>query len=138
MTKTPTPTRQNLQAVAAMARSAPVNLQHLSVSSGESVKVARDGHTIELPKKKYGPSAYAATAATVINDTNSPIQWPFVTGVPISSGFGYRVAPCGGCSSYHDGLDMNPGGSACRSGRQHRRQHGRAPPLWDLRCRNSR
>ncbi|WP_258046279.1 M23 family metallopeptidase [Leifsonia shinshuensis] len=29
--------------------------------------------------------------------------------MPISDGFGYRVAPCSGCSSYHEGIDMNPG-----------------------------
>lgn len=37
--------------------------------------------------------------------------WPTVDGanVTISSGFGYRVAPCAGCSTDHRGLDMNPG-----------------------------
>lgn len=37
------------------------------------------------------------------------IRWPFPTAVPISSGFGSRVAPCFSCSSYHEGLDFNPG-----------------------------
>jgi murein DD-endopeptidase MepM/ murein hydrolase activator NlpD len=32
--------------------------------------------------------------------------------VPISSGFGERVAPCRGCSSYHQGLDFTPGRGA--------------------------
>jgi murein DD-endopeptidase MepM/ murein hydrolase activator NlpD len=37
--------------------------------------------------------------------------WPTVngSGVFISSGFGYRSAPCSACSSNHGGLDMNPG-----------------------------
>jgi murein DD-endopeptidase MepM/ murein hydrolase activator NlpD len=37
--------------------------------------------------------------------------WPTVggAGVTISSGFGYRPAPCDICSTDHRGLDMNPG-----------------------------
>lgn len=37
--------------------------------------------------------------------------WPTVAGagVTISSGFGYREAPCSACSTDHRGLDMNPG-----------------------------
>jgi murein DD-endopeptidase MepM/ murein hydrolase activator NlpD len=37
--------------------------------------------------------------------------WPTVdgSGVFISSGFGYRSAPCSACSSDHRGIDMNPG-----------------------------
>jgi murein DD-endopeptidase MepM/ murein hydrolase activator NlpD len=56
-----------------------------------------------------GLQPYARTADTFTNNPNSPIQWPFTRGVPISSGFGPRVAPCAGCSSYHDGIDMTPG-----------------------------
>lgn len=51
---------------------------------------------------------YAQTAATFVN-YSGPIQWPFRVGVPITSDFGPRIAPCGGCSSDHKGLDMNPG-----------------------------
>ncbi|MFF2272704.1 M23 family metallopeptidase [Agromyces sp. NPDC058136] len=51
---------------------------------------------------------YAQTASTFVN-YSGPIQWPFRVGVPISSDFGPRVAPCAGCSTYHKGLDMNPG-----------------------------
>ena len=29
--------------------------------------------------------------------------------VPVTSGFGYRTAPCATCSSNHEGLDFNPG-----------------------------
>jgi murein DD-endopeptidase MepM/ murein hydrolase activator NlpD len=53
-------------------------------------------------------ASYSQTAATYVNYLGA-IQWPFLTGVPISTDFGYRVAPCGGCSSYHKGIDMNPG-----------------------------
>ena len=43
------------------------------------------------------------------NDTKGTIQWPFPSPVPISSGFGARVAPCYGCTSFHEGLDFVPG-----------------------------
>jgi len=35
--------------------------------------------------------------------------YPVGSSAPISSGFGYRSAPCTGCSSFHEGLDFNPG-----------------------------
>ena len=68
----------------------------------------RDGYQVTkvLPP---GFRPYARTANTFVNDLNSPVQWPFLLGVPISSWFGYRVLPCAACSSDHKGLDMNPG-----------------------------
>lgn len=39
------------------------------------------------------------------------IVWP-VDPSRISSGFGPRSAPCGGCSTDHDGIDFNPGDGA--------------------------
>ena len=46
------------------------------------------------------------------NNPNSNIQWPFHVTVPIADGFGYRVAPCDGCSSDHKGVDFDPGQGA--------------------------
>ncbi|MEV7933971.1 M23 family metallopeptidase [Curtobacterium sp. NPDC089185] len=37
------------------------------------------------------------------------VRSPFPGPVRMSSGFGYRAAPCGACSSLHQGLDFNPG-----------------------------
>lgn len=39
----------------------------------------------------------------------TPIQWPVSPGSPISSYFGHRAAPCGGCSTEHSGVDFTPG-----------------------------
>lgn len=59
--------------------------------------------------------SYAQTASTFVN-FSGPIQWPFLTGVPISTDFGPRIAPCAGCSTFHKGIDMNPGdGSAIQA-----------------------
>lgn len=61
----------------------------------------------EMLKLKYGSRTYSySTTGT------GPIRWPFPTVVPISSGFGSRAAPCYGCSSFHQGLDLTPGAGA--------------------------
>lgn len=36
----------------------------------------------------------------------SVVNYPLPAGTTISSGFGYRVPPCSGCSSYHKGVDL--------------------------------
>ncbi|MBN9151115.1 MAG: M23 family metallopeptidase [Cryobacterium sp.] len=84
--------------------------QSLSMTNSDAAAVAvvRDGYTAtKIVPLAYRP--YARTANTFVNDPNSPIQWPFTQGVPITSGFGPRIAPCGGCSTFHKGLDLNPG-----------------------------
>ena len=37
------------------------------------------------------------------------IVWPVIDWSRRASGFGPREAPCAGCSTYHDGVDFNPG-----------------------------
>jgi murein DD-endopeptidase MepM/ murein hydrolase activator NlpD len=37
------------------------------------------------------------------------VQWPVDPSTPVASRFGYRVAPCAGCSSFHQGTDLDPG-----------------------------
>lgn len=40
----------------------------------------------------------------------TPVQWPIAPSSDVSSGFGWRVAPCRwGCSSDHQGVDFDPG-----------------------------
>lgn len=38
-----------------------------------------------------------------------PVVYPVGTSAPMGSGFGYRTAPCAGCTSNHQGVDWNPG-----------------------------
>ncbi|MGV8911473.1 MAG: M23 family metallopeptidase [Rhodoglobus sp.] len=52
-------------------------------------------------------ASYSRIADTFTNVSESPIQWPFLVGVPISSWFGYRS--CDGCPVFHKGIDINPG-----------------------------
>lgn len=80
---------------------------------------AKDGYTFTAGSPMWGGVAltpYEHTADTFVNNPDSDIQWPFTQGVPITSGFGFRNSPCGGCSSDHQGLDLTPGvGTPIRS-----------------------
>lgn len=99
---------------AADAAGAPVksftsHAQSLEVgSSAVEAASARDSYTVSSLaaqlRLKYGNQIFSYT-----NDINGTIQWPFPVPVPISSGFGPRIAPCGGCSSFHEGIDFIPG-----------------------------
>lgn len=78
------------------------------VADGAAVEgdVTRDGYSVTTPAAqiaKTDPDSFA-------NDVNGSVQWPFPTGVPISSGFGARqVSGCSFCSTFHQGLDFVPG-----------------------------
>jgi murein DD-endopeptidase MepM/ murein hydrolase activator NlpD len=63
--------------------------------------------------QSFASPADAATP-TVERDVYSvtappPLVWPVGAGAPIGSDFGPRVSPCAGCSSYHEGVDFDPG-----------------------------
>lgn len=79
-----------------------------STADGTDAGVSRDGYSVTEMK---AVTEYASTSAsTFSNDVDGTVQWPFQTGVPISSGFGARqVANCGFCSTFHQGLDFVPG-----------------------------
>jgi len=80
----------------------------ITASSSEAEQVALSEYVVtsyaDLLKLTYGASLGFKYSVT----NSGPIRWPFPVVVPISSGFGGRVAPCFGCSSYHQGLDFNP------------------------------
>jgi murein DD-endopeptidase MepM/ murein hydrolase activator NlpD len=69
---------------------------------------ARDAYTVVLPQQKVRTASVKGSFA-YSNNVAGSIQWPFAVQVPISSGFGPRSAPCGGCSSMHEGVDFIPG-----------------------------
>jgi murein DD-endopeptidase MepM/ murein hydrolase activator NlpD len=84
-----------VDAEAAAAAAAPVTREALTVTS-----------YAELLRIKYGSRDFTYTVGT------GPIRWPFPYSVRISDGFGDRVSPCRGCSSYHKGVDFLPGNGA--------------------------
>ena len=91
----------------------PIRAQTLAVGNRVLVQPAtRDAYTVVRMVQKTRVISYANQANQNFNYTNDPngtIQWPFPAPVPISSGFGARIAPCGGCTSFHEGLDFTPG-----------------------------
>jgi murein DD-endopeptidase MepM/ murein hydrolase activator NlpD len=51
-----------------------------------------------------------ATREVFLITEYTPVQWPLDPHSDVSSGFGWRVAPCSwGCSSDHQGVDFDPG-----------------------------
>jgi hypothetical protein len=85
--------------------------QSVTVSNDEKVDVgARDQAQVlswaQVLSQKYNNGAKVGGSGT------GPIRWPFPYPVHISSGFGPRIAPCRGCSTYHEGVDMVPGDKA--------------------------
>lgn len=66
-------------------------------AASQQLKVAADVAAPEATR-----DAYSVTEFT-------PVQWPIAPGTEVSSGFGWRVSPCWGCSSDHHGVDFTPG-----------------------------
>lgn len=94
------------EADSASARSAASgSAQSLSVGQAADGSTTRDQYTVS------DATQYANTDASAFtNDAGGTIQWPFLTGVPITSGFGGRqVAGCSFCSTNHMGVDFAPG-----------------------------
>jgi murein DD-endopeptidase MepM/ murein hydrolase activator NlpD len=95
--------------VDAASMPATAEVQSLKVQAAADQSLVRDNYTaVSLREQiflEYGNRDFSYT-----NDPNGTIQWPFPIAVPISSGFGDRVSPCKGCSSYHEGVDFTPGG----------------------------
>ncbi|WIB31904.1 peptidoglycan DD-metalloendopeptidase family protein [Curtobacterium sp. MCSS17_005] len=79
--------------------------QSMQVSASADGSTARDQYTVS------DATQYAnVDSSSFTNDPTGTIQWPFLTGVPITSGFGGRqVAGCSFCSTNHMGVDFAPG-----------------------------
>lgn len=79
--------------------------QSMQVGASADGSTARDQYTVS------DATQYAnVDSSTFTNDPTGTIQWPFLTGVPITSGFGGRqVAGCSFCSTNHMGIDFAPG-----------------------------
>lgn len=86
--------------------------QSVSVSSDEKVDVGARDNVQVLSWAQVLAQKYSHAGVTIGGAGSGPIRWPFPYPVRISSGFGPRVAPCRGCSTYHEGVDMVPGDKA--------------------------
>jgi len=90
-----------------------VTAQSFTVAGSQSAQVGiqRQSWSVtsfaDVLKARYGSRSFSySTTGT------GSIRWPFPTAVPISSGYGDRVAPCRYCSSDHRGVDFVPGNGA--------------------------
>lgn len=82
--------------------------------STQSLSVGAGAADAETNRDQYSVSSATqyknVDASSFTNDPNGTIQWPFLTGVPITSGFGGRqVEGCSFCSTNHMGVDFAPG-----------------------------
>ncbi|WP_220036784.1 M23 family metallopeptidase, partial [Curtobacterium sp. MCBD17_021] len=80
-----------------------VTTQDFAVTQVALSSTSRDGFTVG-----GGVAAADATAGDTVT-YGGAVRSPFPGPVRMSSGFGYRSAPCAACSSLHQGLDFNPG-----------------------------
>jgi murein DD-endopeptidase MepM/ murein hydrolase activator NlpD len=87
------------------ARASSGATQSMQVGAAAEGSTARDQFTVS------DATQYAnVDSSSFTNDPTGTIQWPFLTGVPITSGFGGRqVAGCSFCSTNHMGVDFAPG-----------------------------
>ena len=76
-------------------------------SEAELDPMATEGYAVEAaPPPIFSEVASVGSVSIVESDA---IVWPVVSSENRASGFGPRDAPCSGCSTFHDGVDFNPG-----------------------------
>jgi murein DD-endopeptidase MepM/ murein hydrolase activator NlpD len=88
---------------------------HTEAEYGEGVRV-REAAAAALRKKQAEEAAAAAAAAKAAGGGGGGSvggqisgDWARPAGGYISSNYGARVAPCAGCSSFHEGVDLAAG-----------------------------
>jgi murein DD-endopeptidase MepM/ murein hydrolase activator NlpD len=86
------------------------------VVAPQQIEVDSDATPIAVADESYNVEAAPPPIVTEVASLGAvPIQnsdtvvWPVIDPTRISDGFGPRSAPCGGCSSSHDGVDFIPG-----------------------------
>jgi murein DD-endopeptidase MepM/ murein hydrolase activator NlpD len=83
--------------------------QHIDASSAKTTPISRDSVQALSARELY--DLQTGDIGYVVNNTGV-IRWPFNSAVPVVSPFGPRVAPCRGCSTFHNGTDFGTGDKA--------------------------
>lgn len=103
------PNAQAVEAPGASERFVAAAAQDVTPLAVGAVANGRDGYTVTLPPPPPPPPprvTYArATRFLVPSGSTSELQWPVPASTPMSSGYGPRS--CSGCSSFHQGADLN-------------------------------
>jgi murein DD-endopeptidase MepM/ murein hydrolase activator NlpD len=85
--------------------------------AGQSLTAANDGENAPIDRdtfaatsaEEYGQMQDLASVAGYTVNNSGTIRWPFNSPVPLGDPFGPRVAPCPGCSTFHNGTDFETG-----------------------------
>ncbi len=77
---------------------------------------AQSATEAQLPQPQVLVVASTAAVATVERDNYTviappPLRWP-LDSLKLADGYGPRAAPCAACSSFHEGVDFDPGRGA--------------------------
>lgn len=103
----PGPTSAAAAPVAPLAAASPEQTLTVTAAAVDPT-LQRDSFTISAAAAPASASGRAVGAVGAVTG-GGDVQWPFPGPVPMSSGFGYRIAPCASCSTAHQGLDLTPG-----------------------------
>src|SRR5476649_890759 len=96
-----------------------IALSRSATTSATGPRRARDArrseeHTSELQSHRdlhSFPTRRSSDLDYTVNNSGV-IRWPFNSAVPLGDHFGYRPAPCKGCSTFHKGTDFETGDGA--------------------------
>jgi murein DD-endopeptidase MepM/ murein hydrolase activator NlpD len=101
--------RRTLAVGAAVVSMLTVTLHDLPATAVTMKDEAFDAASQRMTTAAYADAPVATRDAYSVTEF-TPVQWPIAPTSDISSGFGWRVAPCSwGCSSDHQGVDFDPG-----------------------------
>lgn len=106
----------HVKAVRAVRRNFLASLATLGVMIVASIAVPAYAQSVavaQLPQPQVVTVLAAAPIPAVVRDAYTivappPLRWP-LDSLKMASGFGARVAPCDGCSTFHEGVDFDPG-----------------------------
>lgn len=82
--------------------------QVLAMSTAGASDIVRDGYDVRTAAQNAFAPEFSKVESFA-NNTETAVRWPFDGPVRVSDGFGPRVSPCSGCSSFHLGTDFLPG-----------------------------
>ncbi|MDP9025979.1 MAG: M23 family metallopeptidase [Actinomycetota bacterium] len=92
--------------------SSAAGLQSAAVDVGQAIDAGTRDDFQVFSWAQVLAQKYAQVNNYTFSGGRGAVRWPFPSQVPISSPYGPRIAPCGGCSTFHNGVDFTPGAGA--------------------------
>ena len=109
------PANAFISAAAPVAATTTLASSTTETEPAQDVDVSADADPSTISRDNFSVVSYqelmeaAGHTGGTFTPTTGSIRWPFPYTVPISDGWGPRVAPCDGCSTFHQGVDFTPG-----------------------------